>query len=95
MLTFLPDTSGLKYKDIQKIFNPEVTKMALLKAESDGRIPQAKRVNYGKSSVTHRIWPLESVSIIGEKYGFLQKPTTPSTICVFLLKEASLKVRFR
>jgi chromosome partitioning protein len=82
---------GLKYRDIQRIFNTEVTKMALLKAESDGRIPKADRISYGKSSITHRIWPLESVSIIGEKYGFLEKPTSPSTICVFSTKGGVLK----
>jgi len=70
------NNQGLKYRDIQKIFNPEVTKQALLKAESDRRIPEAQRISYGESKITHRIWPLESVSIIGEKYGFLRKPKT-------------------
>ena len=83
--------SGFKYKDIQKIFNTEVSKMALLKAEEKGRIPTAKRMSYGNSSISHRIWPLEDVRIIGEQYGFLRKPTKPSCISVFSTKGGILK----
>ena len=87
----MEEVVGLKYRDIQNIFNTEVTKTALLKAEADGRIPEAERIKYGKSLITHRIWPLESVTVIGEKYGFLRKPKQPSCISVFSTKGGVLK----
>lgn len=83
--------SDLKYRDIQKIFSTEVTKQALLKAETDGRIPKAERIKYGNSTITQRAWPISSVPIIGEKYGFLTKPSKPSCISIFSTKGGVLK----
>ena len=82
---------GYKYKDIQAIFNTDITKQALLKAEKENRIPTSKRVQYGNSKISHRIWDLEAVTKIGEKYGFLTKPKKPTCISVFSTKGGVLK----
>ena len=82
---------GLNFKGIKNLFNLEQTKTAILKAESEGRIPLAHRVQIGKSNRKQRIWDYNQISKIGENYGFLKKPIGPKVVTVFSTKGGILK----
>ena len=75
--------------DINKMFGMEKTPRTLIKAEEEGRIPKATRMNRGKVSV--RVWPLDLIPFIGEKYGFLKRPMKQQVISVFVAKGGVLK----
>lgn len=85
------ETQGLNFKGVKNLFNLQLTKSAILKAESEGIIPEAKRFPIGKSNRDQRIWNYDQVSLIGEKYGFLKKPKKPVTLTVFSTKGGILK----
>src|ERR1700730_4321041 len=72
-----------------KMFQIPNTKQTLLNAEERGDIPPASRIQRGK--VSYRAWTLEQLPLIGEKMGFLTKPTKPKVISVFSLKGGTSK----
>jgi len=72
-----------------KMFQIPNTKQTLLNAEERGDIPTASRIQRGK--VSYRAWALEQLPFIGEKMGFLRKPSTPKVISVFSLKGGTSK----
>ena len=69
---------------IQKMFDIQTTKTALLNAEEKGLIPKADRLKRGKAS--YRAWTRDQLPLIGEKLGFLKRPENPTVISVFSLK---------
>lgn len=85
------NTKVYKFRDIKYIYNTEVTKQALLKAEKEGRIPESQRVQYGNSSIQQRTWTIKDLPFIGEKYGFLNKPSKHATIAIYASKGGVLK----
>lgn len=81
--------SSFNIKKISDIFGIEIPRSTLIKAEDNGNIPSAKREQSG--SVQRRAWTIDQLPEIGEKYGFLKKPTTPAVISVFTTKGGVLK----
>ncbi len=83
--------SAEKYtvQKVLKIFGTEVSRTALIKAESAGLIPAAAREG-GKSN-PRRAWTLAELPTIGERYGFLKKLHSPTTVAVFTTKGGVLK----
>jgi chromosome partitioning protein len=69
---------------IAKMFQMTTTKQTLLNLEQRGVIPQATRTRRGQTS--YRSWKLEQLPEIGEKIGFVKRPSTPKVISVFSLK---------
>lgn len=82
---------GLNFKGIKNLFNLTHTKSAILKAESEGRIPEAHRLPVGENGRVQRIWDYSQISRIGELYGFLKKPSRPYVIANFSTKGGILK----
>lgn len=74
---------------ILKIFNPELNRNSLIKAEEKGQIPLAGRNQTG--SIERRSWTIEDLPQIGEKIGFLKKPETSVCATVFVTKGGVLK----
>jgi chromosome partitioning protein len=74
---------------VQKILKmfPNVTRDGLIKAENAGLIPKAERE--GASKV--RIWGIEDVPAIGERYGFMKKPQSTVVLAYFTRKGGVLK----
>ncbi len=70
---------------ILKVYGLDITRDALIKAENVGLVPAAKRDG------TRRIWLLEDLPKIGERYGFLKKPPNPVAVAVFTTKGGVLK----
>ena len=71
--------------DIQKLYhlNERIkSKQTLLNAEERGDIPKANRVSRGKIQV--RQWSLEQLPSIGNKFGFLKKPSVQKIICKYI-----------
>ena len=83
--------NGLDYRKIKHIFNLQVSKTAILKAEATGNIPMSTRVPIGNSGIHKRVWSYADVAKIGEIYGFLTPPPTPQTMTVFSTKGGILK----
>ncbi len=75
--------------EINKLFGMKKTPRTLIKAEEEGRIPRAERVQRGKVSI--RQWQVSSLPKIGEKYGFLKQPTEQRIMSVFVAKGGVLK----
>jgi len=75
--------------DISKLFKMDKTPRTLIKAEEEGRIPKAQRIQRGKVSV--RQWPIADIPQIGERYGFLKKPAKQQVISSFVAKGGVLK----
>lgn len=82
---------GLNFNGIKKLFNLQHSKSSILKAESEGRIPNAHRIPIGKTSRCQRVWDYHQICKIGEKYGFLKNPSTPSVVTIFSTKGGILK----
>lgn len=70
---------------VLKIFGLEITRDALIKAENARLVPTAKREG------TRRMWSIEDLPIIGERYGFLKKLQSPVVAAVFTTKGGVLK----
>ena len=80
---------------ISKLFQiGEKTKsrQTLLNFEERGEIPKANRKNRGTTKV--RIWHTEQLPYIGEKFGFLQKPSTQKIFAIYTSKGGVLKSSF-
>lgn len=65
------------------------TKRTLLMSEKNGDIPLAERVDRG--SVKVRVWKDSQLPLIGEKFGFLNKPKQPIIISTYTSKGGVLK----
>ncbi len=49
------EIEGLNFKGIKNLFNLSQTKSAILKAESEGRLPEAHRIKIGNTERTQRV----------------------------------------
>lgn len=77
--------------DLRKLYrlDNKISQQTLLNAEERGEIPTAHRVPRGNTQV--RQWNLEQLPYIGEKFGFLKKPSSQKIICVYTAKGGVLK----
>jgi chromosome partitioning protein len=78
--------------DIRRLFKFEErikSLNTLFNAEKRGEIPQAERVARG--SVLARLWRLEQLPLIGQRYGFLRAPTKQVVISIYTPKGGVLK----
>lgn len=82
---------GLNFRNVKNLFNIQLGKSTILRAEADGKIPLATRVPLGKSNREQRVWDYSQVAEIGEKYGFLKKPDDSKIITIFSTKGGILK----
>ena len=74
---------------VLKIFGAEVTRHAIVKAENTGLIPSANR-DEGKAHA-RRLWSIEDLPRIGERYGFMKKLPSPLVVSIFTTKGGVLK----
>lgn len=74
---------------VMRAFQIAATKQTLFNNEERGEVPQAQRIQRGKTSC--RAWELNQLPKIGEKMGFLKKPETPKVVSVFSLKGGTSK----
>jgi chromosome partitioning protein len=75
---------------IQKLFKLNLkNKQTLFNAEKRGEIPLSTRKERGKTQV--RLWKTEQLPLIGEKFGFIKKPTNQKIICLYTAKGGVLK----
>ena len=77
-----------RIKQIQNLFETTITREALLQAENNGLIPKADRQ---KGGVKARFWNVQQLPLIGERYGFLKKLSSPTVVTVFTTKGGSYK----
>ncbi len=75
--------------ELHTLFNIQSSRQTLLHAEREGKIPTAIRKSHGQTQV--RNWTIDQLPAIGEKYGFISKPTKPTVITVFSPKGGVLK----
>jgi chromosome partitioning protein len=68
------------------------SRKTLVNAEERSEIPTASRVLRGKIPV--RQWSVKQLPAIGEKFGFLSKPTSQKIICLYTPKGGVLKTSF-
>lgn len=86
---------GWTTSDVDRLFRiPERVKSrkTLVNAEERGEIPTASRVLRGKIPV--RQWTVGQLPAIGERFGFLNKPSFQKIICVYTPKGGVLKTSF-
>lgn len=74
---------------ILKIYNCDVSRDALVKAEKAGHIPSPQRRQSG--SIQTRVWGASELPRIGERYGFLRKPSRSLCAAIFTTKGGVLK----
>ncbi len=78
---------------ICKIFSlstkPEITREMLLHAEATGSIPKQSLIALNKRS--QKLWSPEQIPLIGETFGFLEKPKKPVVLTTFVTKGGVLK----
>lgn len=87
----MENIEGLPFRGLKNIFDINLTKTSILRAESEGKIPCAHRVPIGSSGRAQRVWDYSQIVEIGEKYGFLKKPNKPTCISLFSTKGGVLK----
>ncbi|MBA4697735.1 MAG: ParA family protein [Legionella sp.] len=76
--------------ELHKLFRMEIkSRHTLIQAEERGEIPTADREARGSTNT--RVWKLEQLPMIGEKYGFLKKPPKQIVLCVYTPKGGVLK----
>lgn len=76
--------------NIQKLFKLSLkNKQTLFNAEKRGEIPLSNRKDRGKTKV--RTWTTEQLPLIGEKLGFIKKPSNQKIICLYTAKGGVLK----
>ena len=76
-------------KKVLNIFGAEINRNTLLRAESTGQIPEPGRLETG--AIKRRMWGIDDLPAIGERYGFLKKPSQPMVIATFTTKGGVLK----
>ncbi len=78
---------------ICKIFSlsttPQFSKFDLIEAENSGNIPKQSLIALNKR--TQKLWSPEQLPLIGEKFGFMEKPKSPKVITTFVTKGGVLK----
>lgn len=74
---------------LSKIFARSISRTALFKAEEEGEIPRGKRYRLG--AIGLKGWDISLLPLIGEKWGFLKKPSRPLAVSVFTTKGGVLK----
>ena len=74
---------------VLRILGADISRQALIKAESTNLIPAAARD--GGKSTPRRSWTRADLPAIGERYGFLKKPAAPVVAAVFTTKGGVLK----
>lgn len=79
----------LSNSDIKKVLRLDIGRQTLLKAEDDGRIPEATRVKRGNTNT--RKWHISDIPAIGQKYGKFQKPSSQKIISFYTGKGGVLK----
>lgn len=78
--------------EVINLFRIQKTKTALYKDESNGLIPEATRIERGKTYI--RSWKLNDLPLIGEKHGFIKKPKSQKIISIYTPKGGVLKTTF-
>ncbi len=71
-------------RNIEAMFNLNISKSALLGFEERKIIPKAKRAMRGKSA--YRVWETVDLPAIGNALGYLQAPSETKVVSVFSLK---------
>lgn len=79
----------LTVQNVLRLFNSQMTRGALVKAENSGLIPRAQRE--GSGAVQRRVWSSNDLPLIGERYGFLKHFNKPMCASVFTTKGGVLK----
>lgn len=86
---------GFSVGDVEKIFHLKEkinSRQTLLNLEERGEIPKAQRVGRGNGGkIQQRFWSVSDLVGIGEKLGFLQKPTKQHRIVFNISKGGNLK----
>lgn len=78
-----------KPKDILDLFEVKnISKQSLLNYENNNELPKAHRLN---SKIPTRYWETSQLPEIGEKLGYLKKPTTPKIFTTYSQKGSGLK----
>ncbi len=75
---------GFTFSQIANMYGITITKNAFYAYEDKGSIPKAERVKRGKTST--RIWSLEQLPSIGEKFGFLKRTNGTKIVSFFTQK---------
>ncbi|RYZ90239.1 MAG: ParA family protein [Proteobacteria bacterium] len=70
---------------VLQIFGLDMSRQGLINAENTGLIPPAKRRG------SQRVWDLQDLPKIGERYGYLKKPKEPVVAAIFTTKGGVLK----
>lgn len=81
--------SAFQIQKVINIFGLDISRNALIQAEKAGHIPGSSRQTRG--SIKARIWELQDLPLIGERYGFLRNVSKPQAIAVFSTKGGVLK----
>jgi len=82
---------GTKYtlQKMLKVFGADVSRTAVIKAETNGLIPLASREG-GKSN-PRRNWTIADLPLVGERYGFMKPLHGPVSVAIFTTKGGVLK----
>lgn len=70
---------------IIQLYGLDISRQALVNAENTGLIPSAMRKG------SQRVWAIEDLPKIGERYGFMKKPQRPKVVAIFTTKGGVLK----
>lgn len=82
---------GFEYRKLSSVFNINSSKQAILKAEKEGKIPQAERIQVGGGKIAKRVWTYDQLPDIGAIYGFLKKPNKPVVMTTYASKGGCFK----
>jgi chromosome partitioning protein len=74
--------------DILKMFQCDMNRQTLLRAEKSGKIPAAIRLDKGLKA---RVWSVKDLPEIGKEFGFLKPPKSQIRIGVYTAKGGVLK----
>ena len=76
-------------RKIEKVFRKKLHNINLQNDEKKGLIPIPNRIQRGK--IKARYWTQDQIPKLGERYGFLKKPKSCQTICLYTAKGGVLK----
>lgn len=77
---------------ITKLFRTDISSLSLIRAEENGKIPEAVRLTRG--SIQARAWKQSDLPDIGRIYGFLKEPKETQVVAVYTAKGGVLKTTF-
>ncbi|MBT4793461.1 MAG: ParA family protein [Halobacteriovoraceae bacterium] len=75
---------GYTFRQIANMYDISLTKNAFYAYEDKGSIPSAERITKGKTQV--RAWSIADLPLIGEKLGYLKKPSSTQIVSFFTQK---------